>query len=108
MKLYFYILEKPYNKKPFIRFEECEVIENPKTYKPKDRFPMGVYGCYVSKSDIGTVSGYSNNLVVLTEPNSKVAKELFTKLYESNVRQKEEYLAEAKVILNAILEMEEE
>ena len=107
MKLYFYILEKPYNKNPFVRFEECEVIEKPKTYKPKDRFPMGVYRSYVSKSDIGTVSGYSNNLVVLTEPNSKVAKELFTKIYESNVRQKKEHLVEAKVILNAILEMEE-
>ena len=108
MKLYFYILEKPYNKKPFVRFEECEVIEKPKTYKPKNRFPRGVYNSYISKSDIGNVSGYSNNLVVLTEPNSKVAKELFTKIYESNVRQKEEHLAEAKVILNAILEMEEE
>ena len=107
MQLYFYILERPYNANPFVRFEECEVIERPKTYKPKDRFPMGVYRCYVSKSDIGTVSGYSNNLVVLTEPNAKVAKELFTKLYESNVRQKEEHLAEAKVMLNAILEMEE-
>ena len=107
MKLYFYILEKPYNKNPFVRFEECEVIEKPKTYKPKAEFPKGVYISYINKSDIGTVSGYSNNLVVLTEPNSKVAKELFTKLYESNVRQKEEQLAEAKVILNAILEMEE-
>ena len=107
MKLYFYILETPYNKNPFVRFEECEVIEKPKTYKPKDRFPMGVYRCYVSKSDIGAVSGYSNNLVVLTEPNSKVAKELFTELYESNVRQKEESLAKEKVMLNAILEMEE-
>ena len=107
MKLYFYILEKPYNKKPFVRFEECEVIEKPKTYKPKDRFPSGVINCYISKSDIGHVSGYSNNLVVLTEPNAKVAKELFIKIYEHNVRQKEEHLAEAKVILNAILEMEE-
>ena len=107
MKLYFYILEKPYNKNPFVRFEECEVIEKPKTYKPKDRFPMGVYGCYVSKSDIGTVSGYSNNLVVLTEPNAKFAKEIFTKLYESDIRQKEKSLAKAKVMLNSILEMEE-
>ena len=107
MKLYFYILETPYNKNPFVRFEECEVIEKPKTYKPKDRFPMGVYRSYVSKSDIGTVSGYSNNLVVLTEPNAKVAKELFMKIYEHNVRQKEEHLAEAKVRLNAILEMED-
>ena len=107
MKLYFYILEKPYNKNPFIRFEECEVIEKPKTYKPKNRFPRGVYNSYISKSDIGNVSGYSNNLVVLTEPNAKLAKEIFTKLYESNVRQKEESLAKAKSILNAILEMEE-
>ena len=107
MKLYFYILEKPYNKNPFVRFEECEVIEKPKTYNPKDRFPSGVYNCYISKSDIGHVSGYSDNIVVLTEPNAKVAKEIFMKLYESNVRQKEESLAKAKTMLNAILEMEE-
>ena len=107
MKLYFYILERPYDKNPFVRFEECEVIEKPKTYKPKDKFPRGVYNSYISKSNIGIVSGYSNNLVVLTEPNAKVAKELFTKLYDSNVRQKEESLAKAKVMLNAILEMEE-
>lgn len=107
MKLYFYILERPYDKNPFVRFEECEVIEKPKTYKPKYKFPRGVYNSYISKSDIGIVSGYSNNLVVLTEPNAKVTKELFTKLYESNVRQKEESLAKAKVMLNAILEMEE-
>lgn len=105
--MYFYILEKPYNKNPFVRFEECEVIEKPMTYKPKDRFPSGVYNCYIRKSDIGHVSGYSNNLVVLTEPNAKVAKEIFMKLYESNVRQKEESLAKAKTMLNAILEMEE-
>lgn len=107
MKLYFYILERPYNENPFVRFEECEVIEKPKTYKPKDRFPMGVYNSYINKSNIGHVSGYSNNLVVLTEPNSKVAKELFVKIYESNVRQEEKHLAEAKVELNAILEMED-
>lgn len=107
MKLYFYVLEKPYNENPFVRFEECEVIEKPKTYYPKDKFPRGVYNSYISKSDIGHISGYSNNLVVLTEPNAKVAKELFTKLYESNVRQKEESLEKAKVMLNAILEMEE-
>ena len=107
MKLYFYILEKTYNKNPFVRFEECDVIEKPKTYYPKDKFPSGVYNRYISKSDIGIVSGYSNNLVVLTEPNARVAKELYTKLYESNVRQKEESLAKAKVMLNEILEMEE-
>lgn len=107
MKLYFYILEKPYDKKPFVRFEECEVIEKPNTYYPKDKFPRGVYNSYISKSDIGHISGYSNNIVVLTEPNAKLAKELYTKLYESIVRQKEESLAKAKATLNSILEMEE-
>lgn len=107
MKLYFYILEKPYNKNPFVRFEECEVIEKPKAYYPKYKFPSGVYNSYISKSDIGHISGYSNNIVVLTEPNAKLAKELYTKLYKSIVRQKEESLAEAKAKLNSILEMEE-
>ena len=107
MKLYFYILEKPYNKNPFVRFEECEVIEKPKTYYPKDKFPSGVYNSYISKSDIGHVSGYSSNLVVLTEPNAKLAREIFAKMYESNVRRAQESLSEAKAMLNAILEMEE-
>ena len=107
MKLYFYILERPYNQKPFVRFEECEVIEKPNTYYPKDKFPSGVYNSYIRKSDIGHVSGYSNNLVVLTEPNAKLAREIFAKMYESNVRQKEESLAEAKAMLNVILEMGE-
>ena len=107
MKLYFYILETPYNKNPFIRFEECEVIEKPKTYAPKDRFPKGVYGCYVKKSDIGHVSGYMGNIVVLAEPNARFAKEIFTNPYERDVRLAEKSLARAKSMLNAILEMEE-
>ena len=107
MKLYFYILERHYNQKPFVRFEECEVIEKPKTYYPKDRFPSGVYNAYISKSDIGHISGYSSNLVVLTEPNEKLAREIFAKMYESNVRRAQASLAEAKAMLNAILEMEE-
>ena len=107
MKLYFYILERHYNQKPFVRFEECEVIEKPKTYYPKDRFPNGVYNAYISKSDIGHISGYSSNLVVLTEPNAKLAREIFAKMYESNVRRAQASLSEAKAMLNAILEMEE-
>ena len=107
MKVQFYIVKRPYNANPFVKFEECEVIEKPRTYYPKNIFPSGVYNRYINKNDIGIVSGYSNNIVVLTEPNSKVAKELFTEFYERNVRQKEKHLAEAQVILNAILEMEE-
>ena len=107
MKLYFYILERPYDKNPFVRFEECEVIEKPKTYKPKYKFPRGVYNAYSRKSDIGHISGYSSNLVVLTEPNEKLVREIFAKMYESNVRRAQASLAEAKAMLNVILEMEE-
>ena len=107
MKLYFYILERPYNENPFVRFEECDVIEKPKTYYPKDKFPRGVYNAYISKSDIGHISGYSSNLVVLTEPNAKLAREIFAKMYESNVRRAQASLLEAKTMLNVILEMEE-
>ena len=107
MKLYFYILERPYDKNPFVRFEECEVIEKPKTYYPKDKFPSCVYNSYISKSDIGHIYGYSNNIVVLTEPNEKFAREIFAKMYESNVRRAQASLSEAKAMLNAILEMEE-
>ena len=80
MKLYFYILEKPYKGKPCVRFDECEVIEKPKSYYPVDKFPSGVYHSHINKSAIGHVSGYDNHLVVLTEPNVKMAKEIFTKL----------------------------
>ena len=107
MKLYFYILEKPYKGKPFVIFDECEVIEKPKTYYPADKFPRGIYRSFVKKEDIGHISTYVNTCVILTEPNSKMAKEIFIRPYESNVRQKEESLAEAKAELNAILEMEE-
>ena len=107
MKLYFYILDRNCNSNPIVRFEECEVIEKPKTYYPVEKFPRGVFRSYINKSDIGHVSEYGNNLVILTEPNAKMAKEIFTKLYKSGVRQKEESLAKVKAELNAILEMKE-
>lgn len=73
MKLYFYFLET--NK---IRTEECEVEEKPKTYKPVDKFPEGYYGCYVKKEDIGALSSYDNNTVILTEDNRAKAAEIFS------------------------------
>ncbi len=77
MKLYFYFLERPFKGKTYIRSDECEVINKPKTYKPVDKFPKGYYGCYVRKEDIGTISGYSENVVVLASNDSDVAMKLF-------------------------------
>ena len=111
MKLYFYILEKSYvdNKKPYVRFEECEVIEKPKTYYPVSKFPDGVYSSFIRKEDIGHVSGgHFNNLVILTEPNIGMAKEIFKGLYENEIKQIEKSLVKLKIILDAILEMRRE
>lgn len=72
MKLYFYFLET--NK---IRVEECEVEEKPKTYKPVDKLPRGYYYCSVKKGDIGTLSGYNNDTIILTENDIEKVAEIF-------------------------------
>lgn len=107
MKLYFYILKRPYGEKPFVKFKECEAIEKPKIYCAADRFPDNVYRTRIYKSEIGNVIGYRNDLVVLTEPNAKLAKDIFLRAYNSIVEQNEKSLNKAKELLNAILEMEE-
>lgn len=110
MKLYFYILENDFmgcKEKPYVRFEECEVVEKPKTYYPKDEFPRGIYNAYISKSDIGRLCGHSHNVVVLKEPNVKYAKELLAEKYQNSIKANEETIAKYKDILSAILEMEE-
>lgn len=107
MKLYFYILKRPYGEKPFVKVEECEVIEKPKTYCAVDRFPSDVYRMRIYKSDIGHVSGHGSDLVVLTEPNTKLAKDIFLRAHNSIIEQNEKRLNKAKELLNAILEMEE-
>lgn len=50
MKLYFYILDTERKTGKWnLRLEECEVIENPKTYKPVTKFPGGIYASYIRK-----------------------------------------------------------
>lgn len=81
MKLYFYFLEDSYytGVKPYIRLEECSVIEKPKTYKPVDEIPRDYYYCSVKKEDIGKISGSFGNAVVLLEKNNKVSQKQFEK-----------------------------
>ena len=82
MKLYFYIYDSFFNK---LKYGECEVIEKPKTYYPADKFPAGFYGAYVSKTDIGRTSGYSNNTVILTERNDTLAKSLLKEAIQKEI-----------------------
>lgn len=76
MKLYFYFLETPDKGEPFIRLEECEVVEKEKTYYPADKFPKKFYGSRVRKSDIGKIIGYHRNTVILTEQDNNTALDI--------------------------------
>lgn len=82
MKLYFYFLEVPYNKEPYIRCDECEVEEKPKTYKPVDKFPKGYWYSAVKKYDIGKINGYQGNIVVLTEKDNTKVSDIFKSKFE--------------------------
>lgn len=104
MKLYFYFLEKPYKDKPYIRFEECEVVNKPKTYKPVGRFPSGYYGSYVAKEDIGTLIGYGKDVVALTQNDSEVAMKLFSDNANKQIGQLNRKIEELKDELKAVSE----
>lgn len=95
MKLYFYFLETGK-----IRFEECEVEEKPKTYKPMDRFPERYYGCYVKKEDIGELIGYSNDVVVLTERNIQKVADVFRGKMEYRIAREKQNIASANDSIN--------
>lgn len=68
---------------PKFSMEEFEVEEKNKTYVCKGR--------RFNKSDIGVVSGYSNNECILLEDNPKKAAEILMKAKErelENIREK--------------------
>lgn len=95
MKLYFYILDchrkfnpetRTFEKDVFeIRVEECEVIEKPKTYRALTKFPEGLYIGYVSKENIGKISGHSTPYIALTVPNYQFVKNKFLEIYNVEI-----------------------
>lgn len=93
MKLYFYHLSQPLGEKPRIEVEECEVEERPKTYKPLGEFPSYHIGCYVLKSDIGTLSG---DTVILTEKNCKKVAKIFIESLHRDIEREQERIEGAK------------
>lgn len=106
MKLYFYFLETPHSGKPYIQIEECEVEEKPKTYKPVDKFPKSYSGCYVVKSDIGILSGYRNDKVILAKKNDGLTKKLFSDYLNEKIECKKKEIEELKEKLMAVENME--
>lgn len=87
MKLYFYILDNDQKFNPEtrtfgdpvfkVRVEECEVIEEPKTYKAVTRFPKGIYIEHVKKENIGRISDSFVPYIVLEKPNYQFVKDKF-------------------------------
>lgn len=102
MKLYFYFLEFSYKEGSYIRFEECEVIEKPKTYYPKEKFPSGFYGSYVSKDSIGKILNNYSLTVILAENTHEVALDLFKKKLEIDIENAEYNAKIAKEKLQVI------
>ena len=103
MKLYFYFLERPYSKDPFIRFEECEVIEKLKTYYPVDKFPTGIYRSFIRKGEIGDfLDRYSQNAIVMDKNDPKKATELFEECSERKIEEFNRNILIEKSILKAV------
>lgn len=108
MKLYFYFMEVPYRGEPYIRFEECEVIEKPKTYYPKEKFPSGFYVSSVRKSEIGRVNGYIQKTVILTEKNTNLALDLIANDVKAEIFKAEHDMRVSERKLKAIEKFREE
>lgn len=103
MKLYSYVLEENYRTKEIeIVSAECEVIEKPKTYKAVDRFIAGTYTSSIRKEDIGRIIGYSNNRIVLTEPDLERVKQIFSEQIESGIKSTKETLDALEKKLSAV------
>lgn len=102
MKLYFYIMVQDYGMQPRIACEECDVIENPKTYKPKDKFPSGFPRSYIRKDEIEHVINSSNRAVVLLKKNADRAKQIFLVQYCKEIKILRKTLNEKEEILSAV------
>lgn len=103
MKLYFYILDRPYKEAPKLRYEECEVKNYPKTYKPLEKFPKGYYGSYIRHSDIGRVIGMSHSVVVLLDKDDDFAKRKFIECYERLIEEQQNIIDMYKSCVEAAL-----
>lgn len=104
MKLYFYILTKEAKTSShIIRYEECEVIEKPKTYYPVDKFPNGTYRSYIRKGEIGDfMDSYFKNVIVLDKNDSEKAMKLFEDCSKSEIDRFDKIISIQKSILKAV------
>ena len=106
MKLYFYILTKETKTDShIIRFEECEVIERPKTYYPVDQFPNGIYRSFIRKDEVGNfLTRCFKNILVLDKNDSEKAMRLFEDRSKSEIERFDKNISIEKSILKAVEE----
>lgn len=87
---------------------ERQAIEKPKSYMVTHVFRDNtVYNFRLLKTDVGRVSGFSDNQVILTEPDEKKAQEIFREHYLREGNRIKEELAKNKAILDTIDKMTE-
>lgn len=75
MKLYFHFLDSGVI--GGVRVEECEVNEKPKSYVASTKFPEGYTDKLVKKTEIGTVIGRFNPVIVQYKQDEDHARNLF-------------------------------
>ena len=101
MKLYFWFLERPWDEGPYIRFEECEVIEKPKIFKPVDKFPNGFFGAYVFKNELKCVI-HDGGIYISDSPNHIEAKEKLRLYWTKLINKMEMMINKFKMNIDAI------
>lgn len=107
MKLYFYILDRTYEGNFSLRYEECDVIEKPKSYVPVEHWPVGVCVARINKSVVGGFTSQYDDIVVLYAKDHKKARELFFKRYYAAIRTLKYQLEKFNAMKEAVENFEE-
>lgn len=102
MKLYFYFLRNLYSENTFIRCEECEVIEKPKSYYPVGRFPFGIFISYIKKAKIGDFLDNYFDTIILDKDDPEKAMKLFEEHSKRRIEELNKSISIQKSILKAV------
>lgn len=107
MTLYFYEVNRTY---AFlngigIKIQKCEAKEKPKTYVPLNEKFFPNYAYSLRKAEIGKV--INGSTVILEKSDFELAKTIFMKSLEFEIRNKKRELERLEKIYDAVLESEE-
>lgn len=83
-------------------------MEKPKTYKPVDKFPHGVWNSFIKKESIGHFTDSFLNIVVLDKPDYEKAKEVFMLKYNSIIREAQATISKTEEMVAAVENFKED